>query len=361
MKNTSLSVCVILLTGFAIYSCGNSSQEKDAEGFPAAASLAADSIAIDEILEVNGIALCKDYAAIYSPKTSKVLFRYRLPEWEFADSSLVAGEGPDDLTQAYLFASNRLGNVLWLSEPNRQKFSQYDLSLPMVHKTKSVPGTSNDWIFNGTVCDDTLLVYGNLNFDDGEYYLYTARLADSLQKLDTLRCFSKSEIKVTNINGGVSKYATTRNVPSVKINGDRLAAWYSETGSMLIYRVEPGGSLLLEKSFGEPLTYEKVKNIDFKNRKRDYTENLGGVSDGYIYLIRTQYDRVPDESPNPDNPRKVVALEVKIYDWDMNPVKKYGLDKKEASRLFIDEANGKIYAYDQRLDFEQVYTYDYKL
>lgn len=356
-----LSAITVSVVVISLVACGGASKAKDAEGFPEAESLAADSIAIDEILEVNGMALCKDYAAIYSPKTSKVLFRYRLPQWEFADSSLVAGEGPDDLTQAYLLYNSKPGNALWVSEPNRQKFSRYDLSGPAIRKTKTVPGTSDDWIFGGIADGDTMLVYSNLNFNDGEYYLYTARLADSLQKLDTLRCFSKSEIKVVNIDGGVSKYASTRNVPSVKMSGNRLAAWYSETGSMLIYRVGPDGSFLLEKSFGEPLTYEKVKNIDFKNQKKDYTENLSGVSDGYIYMIRIQYDRVPDEKPDPDNPRKVIALEVKVYDWDMNPVKKYSLDQKEATNVLIDEPNGKIYAYDRRLDFEQVYTYDYQL
>lgn len=356
---------VSILTAFtavlALGACGGGSQAKDAEGFPAAELLAADSIAIDEILEVNNIVLCRDYAAIYSPKTSKVLFMYRLPEWEFADSSLVAGEGPDDLSQAYLMDNNKRENALWLSEPNRQRISRYDLSGSSVRKAKSIPGTSNDWIFGGTVCGDTLLVYSKLNFDDGEYYMYTARLADSLKKLDTLRCFSKSEIKVTTTNGGVSKYATMRNTPSLKINGDRLAAWYGETGSMLIYRLGTDGSFQLEKSFGEPLTYEKVKNIDFKGQKKDYTENLAEVSTDHIYMIRTQYDRVPDETPDPENPRKVVSLEVKVYDWDMNPVKKYGLDKKDARRILVDESHGKIYAYDWNLDFEQVYTYGYKL
>lgn len=360
MKRISLAVAALVIL-LALGACGGAAQKKDAEGFPEGELLAADSTAIDEILEVNRIMLCKDYAAIYSPKTSKVLFRYRLPGWEFVDSSLVTGEGPDDLSSAYLLNTSEPGNDLWLFEPNRHKSSRYDLSGPEVRKTLSMPAKSSDWIFSGTVCGDTLLVYGNLNFEDGEYYLFNGQLTDSLKKLDSIRCFSKSEIKIVNTDGGVSKYGTMRNVPSIGISGDRMAAWYSETGAMLVYRIGQDGRFLLEKSFGEPLTYDKVKNIDFSNQKRNYSENLAAVSDDYIYLVRTQYDRVPDEKPDPDNPRKVVALEIKVYDWDMNPVKKYGLDQKEATNVLIDEPNGKIYAYDRRLDFEQVYVYGYSL
>ncbi len=360
MKRISLVVTAFVIL-LALGACGDAAREKDAEGFALAETLTADSVAIDEILEINRLMLYKDYAAIYSPKTTKVLFRYRLPGWEFADSSLVTGEGPDDLMQAYLLNTSEPGNVLWLSEPNRHKFSRYDLSGPQVRKALSMPAKSSDWIFGGTVCGDTLLVYGNLNFEDGEYYLFSSQLTDSLKKSDSLRCFSKSEIKIVTSDGGVSKYGTMRNVPSIGISGDRMAAWYSEMGAMLIYRIGQDGRFLLEKSFGEPLTHEKVKNVDFSNQKRDCSENLAAVSGDYIYLVRTQYDRVPDEKPDPDNPRKVVALEVKVYDWDMNPVKKYSLDQKEATNVLIDEPNGKIYAYDRRLDFEQVYVYGYSL
>ena len=361
MKRISFAVTALVIL-LALGACGGAAQEKDAEGFPLAETLVADSIAIDEILEVNGMALCRDYAAIYSPKTSKVLFRYRLPNWEFADSSLVTGEGPDDLTQAYLLYNSKPADVLWVSEPNRQKFSRYDLSGSTVRRMKTVPGTSNDWIFNGLVNGDTLLVYGKLDFSDGEYYMYTTRLADSLRNMDTLRGFAKSEIKTMDYpGGGISKSARIYNAPSMEMAGDRLATWYSQMGSMVVYRIGQDGHFQLEKSFGEPISYEKVKNTDFEGQKKTFTEDLATVSDDYIYMLRKQYDRVPDEKPNPDNPRKVEALEIKVYDWDMNPVKKYSLDKKDATEILIDELHGKIYAYDRRLDFEQVYTYDYQL
>lgn len=39
-----------------------------------------------------------------------------------------------------------------------------------------------------------------------------------------------------------------------------------------------------------------------------------------------------------------------MYDWDMNPVKKFTLDKVNGTSLFIDRANGKVYSYDRSLD-----------
>ena len=354
-----LSILVFLASVFFMSGCGNGMQEKDADGFPIAQVLEADSIAIDEILMVEGKTLLKDYAVIYSPKTSKVLFRYRLPGWEFVDSSFVAGEGPDDFANAYLQKTNGCTNDLWISEPGRHWFKRYDLSDVTPRKVAGVPASSGYWIFSGTVCGDTLLVYGDVDFDEGEYYLRSAKLADSVRKADVLRCFSKSEIVVQTNGAGTVKNARIYNAPSIGVWGNRMLAWYGDTGSMLVYRISPDGHFHLENSFGELLTYEKVKNTDFKELKRDYREALSTVTQDYIYMIRVSYDGVIDQSSV--TPRKKIALEVRVYDWEMKPIKKFVLDHMDADEVLVDELRGKIYAYDPRLDFEQVYVYDYDL
>ena len=45
----------------------------------------------------------------------------------------------------------------------------------------------------------------------------------------------------------------------------------------------------------------------------------------------------------------------------MNPVSKFELDKKEATTVWVDPQRRKMYAYNPRLDFEQVYVYEYEL
>lgn len=39
-----------------------------------------------------------------------------------------------------------------------------------------------------------------------------------------------------------------------------------------------------EKTFGEPLTYEQVKNMDFKNISSDEAENFVSADEDYLYF-----------------------------------------------------------------------------
>ena len=89
-----------VLAGLLAVSCGDRGG-KDAEGFPPAETLVADSVAIEQVLSVSGWNLYGDYAVIFSPQTEKVLFRYRLPEWAFVDTTFSLGEGPDDFASMF--------------------------------------------------------------------------------------------------------------------------------------------------------------------------------------------------------------------------------------------------------------------
>ena len=343
-----------------ICACGGASQgARDAEGFPPARELAADSVAIDEILQVRDIVLCGDYAAIYTPKTSKVLFRYRVPDWTFVDSSLVTGEGPDDLSQnGNLLPADHTSNVLWVSEPMRQKICRYDLS-STVRKTASVPGGRGDWIFSAQVCGDSLAVYGKFDFSAKAYCLRVMRLADSLRVADSLRCPVKSEVHTE----GNSSWARLFNTPTVALSREgRLALWYDLMGTMMTYRITAQGRLEPEDTFGQSLTQQLVDGTDFEAlTKRDYSEALAEVSDSHIFMLRTRYDRAAVGEYDSDSSRRVEELEIKVYDWAMNPVARFRLDHPSASRVLIDPARGRIYAYDPREDFEQVYTYRFEL
>lgn len=358
-KRRFLPIIVVLLHVGMLCACGGVLQgTRDAEGFPSARELTADSVAIDEILQVNDMVLCGDYAVIYSPKTSKVLWRYRLPDWTFVDSSLVSGEGPDDLSRnSRLLPADPASNTLWVSEPMRQRFCRYDLSAT-VRKTSSIPGRRSDWIYGAQLCGDSLAVYGKFDFSTERYWLRVMSLADSLRATDSLRCLVKSE---THSEGNAT-WARLYNAPVFAVGKDgRMALWYNQTETMVVCRITPHGRLEPENTFGQPSTQQEVESIDFDALKRDYNETIAAVSDRYILMLRTQYDRVADDEPDLENPRKIEALEIKVYDWDMNPVARFRLDHPKASRVLVDSERGRIYAYDPSEDFEQVYTYRFDL
>ena len=150
-----------------------------------------------------------------------------------------------------------------------------------------------------------------------------------------------------------------------------MAIWCPDSRNTMIYRTGADGRFVLEKTFGEPLTYEQVKNMDFKNIQRDEAENFVSADEDYLYFKYVKTKKVEDNTednaggpsgnaPKPEK-RENVALELRVYDWDMNPVKKFTLDKVNGTSLFIDRANGKVYSYDRSLDFEYVYVYDFKI
>ena len=88
MEKRLIPFCMAAL--LAVGACGGGAK-KDAEGFPPAKTLVADSIAIEEVLQPSLGGIYGDYAVLVSRMTSKMVFRYRLPDWTFVDSSFSKG------------------------------------------------------------------------------------------------------------------------------------------------------------------------------------------------------------------------------------------------------------------------------
>ncbi len=360
MKKRLIPFCVA--AALAVGACGGSG-EKDAEGFPPAKALAADSVAIEQILSVQNMILREDYAAIYSPRSGKVIFRYRLPDWTFLDSSLVEGQGPDDVLRPSLLSTSDPGNELWLAQSARKKLDEYHPEEGGLVRTREVFGQEDSWLFNGTVCGDTLLLHVVMDFTTEKNYLLSTLLeGDSLRTVDSLLCFSRNDITSIPTKNGVMKRTLSYNYPEVFVMGDRVAVWYSGTRSLLVYRIGQDARLELEGSFGEPLTEEKVATFDFKGQQDD--DNSPGrplaVSSDHIYMCKVKYEDLEGEI-TPYNMPTPVGVEVKVYDWKLQPVRRFLLEKPTATQLRIDVARQLIYAYDPRVDFEQVYVYKYKL
>ena len=203
MKKRLIPFCVA--AALAVGACGGSG-EKDAEGFPPAKALAADSVAIEQILSVQNMILREDYAAIYSPRSGKVIFRYRLPDWTFLDSSLVEGQGPDDVLRPSLLSTSDPGNELWLAQSARKKLDEYHPEEGGLVRTREVFGQEDSWLFNGTVCGDTLLLHVVMDFTTEKNYLLSTLLeGDSLRTVDSLLCFSRNDITSIPTKNGVMK------------------------------------------------------------------------------------------------------------------------------------------------------------
>lgn len=365
-----LSAITASVVVFALGACGGRPQAKGAEGFPETEMLIADSIAINEVLEPQEMALAGGYAAIFTPKTGKALFRYKLPGWEFADSSMVVGEGPDDLAASvFFFQKSDTDGLLWVSEPNKRKIVLREPLPSGMKKAREIKIPDNGtWIWQGSVLGDSTIVYYSMNYAKdytrGDGFIFTASAAgDTLEKRDSIQALSGAKVERVTANGKTMVSVRTYNAPVFGVSAGRIAVFYSETENVDFYGIGPGGKMGYLRTHGDTLSLAQVEQMDFEQlrKKKDYTEQLAASTDKYLYFQRIQYDRAPGEKEDKDNPRKVTAQEIKIYDWDMNPVRKFELDHPAATRVYIDEKNGRIYAYGWDRDFEQVYVYGYKL
>lgn len=365
MKRSSF-VVIAFVAAFALGACGGASQ-KDAEGFPPAETLAADSIAVNEVLQPRWGGLYGDYAVLISPQTSKVVYRYKLPEWTFADSSFVKGGGPDDLQYGFLEGTNNSDGTFWLSEPPLRKLMKFGTRDGKLERIRTVINDTRMQVYFGQIFNNKILVAEKRDdametTENAKTHIYSGILGDSLTVADSLLCYTNSYIRIDPMDGGgIMMRVDAYNTPTLKIWGDRLVVWYGDTQNLLVYKVGEDGKMNLEKTFGDTLSHAQVQGVDVKGLKREKPNPvLIAAADKYLYFQLVTYDK-PFSQATRENPPVVVTNEIKVYDWDMKPVKKFELDKKDASMVFVDEPHKKIYAYDRRLDFEQVYTYSYKL
>lgn len=350
-----------LLIGAVMYSCGSDSGLRDYEGFLPAETLTADSVAIQEIFHPSWGNIFGDYAVLVNRTGGKVLFRYHLPDWTFVDSSFVQGGGPQDLLYAFMEGSNCSDNSFWLSEPPRNEMMKYEMDAQGLKKVRSVRMNEKPTVYFGEVFDDEVVVCTDNDGESGQVHLYAGVLGDTLTWEDSVRCHTK--VTVMQEVRGEMIYTTTwtYNHPQIKSSGDRLAIWYPNTENLAIYRIRREGMIVFEKMWGNPLTYEMVEAVDPQQKKAvTYTQSIVGATDKYLYFQKLTFDK-PDSEATRENPLQLLSSEIKVYDWSMNPVKKFELDKMIFGQVFVDESKGKIYMYDRRTDFEQVYIYDYEL
>ena len=338
--------------------CGTGSRTLDAEGFPQAETLVADSVVIDEVLQPQSFTVSADYAVLFSPKTSKVLWRYRLPDWTLADSSFVQGGGPDDFGSyvSFLETSETSEPVFWLTDVLHRCAVRFDQSagalVKTAHKAYPVSGSA-------LVVGDTLLAYP-YSRQDALSTFYLAAMRDTLAVLDSVPGYSTMKMDIQQEGGKIQSISVrVYNTVQTAVCGDRIALWYPGTRHLQVYRVADGNRLELVGQYGDGPLDQAAVDAYLAQAGTVYSEdNVGllAVDGKYLYFLEKTRKKEEDSS-RPGAAPTVERLDIKVYDWTMTPVRKYRLDHPTAEKMLPDVANGKVYAWDPRLDFEQVYVY----
>lgn len=350
-----------VLAGLLAVSCGDRGG-KDAEGFPPAETLVADSVAIEQVLSVSGWNLYGDYAVIFSPQTEKVLFRYRLPEWAFVDTTFSLGEGPDDFGQyvSLLEGNDPRSSAFWIGDGIKERMTriavQGDGALEKTVRGRYAVGQQS------VVFGDTLVAYSTQE-GEREAHIRTAVLADTLVALDSVPGYAQRKIDIQQANGQIqSVRVLTYNAGQMAGAADRLAVWYPGTKNLAVYRIGTDGRLTEEGVYGEvPLTQEAVDT--YVEAHPDFVPDdfsLIAADRDHLYFLEKERETPHQDLPEGTYP-PVKSVVIKVYDWQFRPVAKLLPDHPSASDVRIDLLRRKIYAYDPQVDFEQMYVYDYTL
>ena len=340
-------------------SCGGGAQQTDAEGFPPARELTADSIAINEVLQPQSFTVSAGHAVLFSPQSSKVLWRYRLPDWTLVDSSFVQGGGPDDFGAyiSFLKTNDASGMAFWLNDIMRRHTVRFDQAGGNLVRTAqtgyNIPGGTQS-----IVLGDTLLAY-QFSREDKLSSFRTAALRDTLSVVDSVQGYCMMKVDIRQDGGKIQSISVRAyNTAHTAVYGDRIALWYPGTANLQVFRVTEDGRLESLGEYGaDPLNAEAVEAYIAKAGTAYSEDRLSLMAADGQYLYFLEKTRKADDPSRLKDVSPIERLDIKVYDWAMNPVKKYRLDHPTAERVLPDVENGKVYAWDPRQDFEQVYVY----
>ena len=361
MKKTILCIAIAAI----MCACGGGKSEKSA--FPQYEYCVADSVAINEILapRASDIFMNEFYVAFLSPRSKKVLYRYSIPEFIFMDTTFTRGEGPEDVGYPYLWKNNLPGSSFWFFDGNKLEIKKCDIGPEEIAVSKVIGKddvVNFVYAFNSTVVNDKYAVYDCIDWEETRSYIKVASLSDSMRVLDSIPTLAFVEVK--EIGGG--RAAVSTNTPNVIIYGSRMMCVYPMLGTSIRYNIKEDGTLEYVATYGKEYTYDDVKNIDWKTRNQsaEFNTEVKACTADYIFMRNVKYERVEEIDPETGESDQVIkwkGVSMEVYDWEMNPVKEIELNKKEANAVLVDVHRNKVYAWNEKEDFEKVYVYDFKL
>lgn len=313
---------------------------------------AADSIAVREVLQPSGHAVCGDKAVLVSRKSENIFWVYRLPDFKFLYSFGKMGEGPDDFGACGFEDSDVRMPDVYVNEFSKYRITGYSVGDKTFKKgtvfTRKNTGryrtaclaAGGRWILG------TKFISGDAM---GRERLYVVDSKDGTPK-DSIMIYTFS----TEVRSGNSVRVTGYNDMFALARGNRIAVGYEETQRIDFYDITPEGRLQTVKTIGETDNDEAVY-AQAKERAESTDRTLlvdHCATENYLYLleVHARFDVAV---------RRVdfVSCRVKVYDWDGNPVKIFELEKP-ASYIVVGKDDGQIFTYNNiSADFDRVYVY----
>ena len=349
----SAVIAVFLLSGCT-------AGKKYSDSFSAPIPLQVDSLKINQIVQVEDWTKAGDKVLIFSPLTKNVFYVYKLPEFRFLYDFGQKGGGPEDFSEFMrLPEGNLMNDDLYVYDNGDSQGALSVISLSDDSYTqKRLRDTRKG--FNYVVSDSVWIGYYPLTIDwkdmsaKGYMNIWNKR-GETTQELPLLSHTSQFGISYRDMQNksGIMIQGDVRNQAGVATNGKKLVIYYPDAFRMEFYKLNPNGTVELEKSLGETYTLDELNKMDMAGRKKGESLTLLRATDDYIYAFKYEYKNDGDEW-------KPVKSFLEIYDWNGEGIVKYDLGR-HFDKYIVDEKNRKLFCYNTEFDFDYVYVYDYKL
>ncbi len=349
----SAAIAVFLLSGCT-------TGEKYSDSFAQPIPLLVDSIKINQIVQVEDWTKAGDKAVIFSPLTENVFYVYKLPEFRFLYDFGQKGGGPEDFAEFMRLAEGNLMNDdLYVYNNGTAQGALSVISLlDDSYTQKRLRDVRKG--FNYIISDSVWIGYYPLTIDwkdmsaNGYMTIWNGE-GETIQELPLLSHTGQLGISYRDPQNksGIEIQGGVYNRAGVAANGKKLVIYYPDAFRMEFYKLNPGGTIELEKSLGETYTLDELNKMDMAGRKKGESLTLLRATDDYIYAFKYEYKNDGEEWIS-------VRSFVEIYDWGGEGVVKYDLGRY-FDKYIVDEKARKIFCYNTEFDFDYVYVCDYKL
>lgn len=325
-KSVFLGVSMVACLFFA--KCGHTDRDGFVQMKPGVDSLTVASAQMSDWTRAG------DKAVVYSRQADTNFTVYSLPgfdslysfnaEYDKENGSSTTGIVPGVAGQKNLYVLDFLGRNLscfQLEADSARMLAFYEDAPELVY-------------VNGMAVSDTLVLLGTMNFLEKSFRLSLMDLHgwQTVQELD-------SKTFVNNMYNPV-------NYPLLAGNRDNVALVYKDYKRIEYYSLSSEGRLSFRKAVGKEYDKEGVEAL-----KKAATDLDGPVAVGsgekYLYLLENAVDFKGE----------IIGSRVEVFDWQGNGL--YRLQfYRPATRLMVDEANGKIYTFNELENGGKIYVYD---
>ncbi len=327
MKKSIFLLGVSIAACLFFAKCGHT----DRDGFTQM-KLEADSLAAAPV-QMSDWARAGDKVVVYSRKADTNYTVYRLPAFDSLYSFKAEHEKENGSTTGIVPGIAGQKNLYVLDFVGRN-LSCFQLEADSA-RMLAFYGDAPELVYvNGMSVSDTLVLLGTMNFLEKSFRL-------SLMDLHAWQAVQELDCKTF-----VNDMYNPVNYPLLAGNRDNVALVYKDYKRIEYYSLSPEGHLSFRRAIGKEYDRKGVEAL-----KKAATDLDGPVAVGsgekYLYLLENAVDFKGE----------IIGSRIEVFDWEGAGLYRIRLSRP-ATRLLADEANGKIYTFNELGGNGKIYVYD---